>query len=255
MALCPKCYGILNFWNIKAECPHCGVNIPNYNWEARLDEDAENAIVAWKSFRRFTSNFKSALFGSKLRIVRFICTFLPLVALVLPLASYTLSIPFVDSAPQNMTLLDFTLNTLLTLNWGSLIKLTASSAIGTPVLFIMLAILLLYLAVIFGVLNFLFVLLKASKLKATGNVVLCVGSDLCFIVAGILFTLAMSMLSKTTVVFIQGSVQFGLFVGIALFTLNVVLNIIVNKSMKKQRLQQEAEDAAEAAASSEEAEA
>lgn len=246
MALCPKCYGILNFWDFKAECPHCGVNIPNYNWEARLDEDAENAVVAWKKFRRFTTNLKSALFGSKLRIVRFVCTFLPLIALVLPLASYTLSIPFVDSAPQNMTLLDFTLNTLLKLNWGSLIKLTASSAIGTPVLFIMLSVLLLYLAVVFGVLNFLFVLIKASSLKATGNVILCIGSDLCFIAAGVLFTAAMSMLGKTTVVFIQGSVQFGLFVGIALFTLNVVLNIIVNKTFKKERKEIELAEAEEA---------
>jgi hypothetical protein len=56
----------------------------------------------------------------------------------------------------------------------------------------------------------------------------------------------MSMLEKTTVVFIQGSVQFGLFVGIALFTLNVVLNIIINKSFKKQRLAQAEEDAKEA---------
>ncbi len=247
MALCPKCYGILNFWDVKAECPHCGVNIPNYNWEARLDEDAENAVVAWKKFRRFTTNLKSALFGSKLRIIRFVCTFLPLVALVLPLANYTLSIPFVDSAPQNMTLLDFTLNTLLNLNWGSLIKLTASSTIGTPVLFIMLAVLLLYLAVVFGVLNFLFVLLKAPSLKATSNVILCIGSDLCFIVSGILFTVAMSMLGKTSVVFIQGSVQFGLFVGIALFTLNVVLNIIVNKTFKKERKEIELAEAEETA--------
>lgn len=248
MALCPKCYGILNFWNIKAECPHCGVNIPNYNWEARLDEDAERAVGAWKKFRRFTSNLKSALFGSKIRIVRFVCTFLPLIALILPLAQYTINLPLVNSEQQNMTLLDFTLNSLLSLNWGSLIKLTSSDFIGTPVLFIMISVLALYLAVVFGVLNFLFVLLKAPSLKATGNVILCIGSDICFILAGVLFTVAMSMLEKTTVVFIQGSVQFGLFVGIALFTLNVVLNIIINKSFKKQRLAQAAEDAEEAEA-------
>ena len=87
MSACPHCGKILNFWNIKAECPHCGVNIPNYNWEERLDEDARNAEIAWSKFRKFTGNFKSALFGSKFRIIRFIFTFMPLIALVLPLAN------------------------------------------------------------------------------------------------------------------------------------------------------------------------
>lgn len=237
MSLCPKCYGVLNFWNVKAECPYCGVNIPNYNWEERLDRDAENAEKAWVKFRRFTGNFKSALFGNKLRIVRFVCTFLPLIALVVPLASYTLNIPFINSAEQNMTLLDFTLNTLLSLNWGSLIKLTASPTLGNAVLVLVASVLCLYLAVIFGVLNFLFVLIKAPSLKAGFNITLCVGSDLCFIFAGILFTIATTLANDSTA-FITGNLEFGLFVGIALFTLNVVLNTVINKSFKKQRAEQ-----------------
>ena len=60
MALCPNCYAILNFWDVKAECPHCGVNIPNFNWEGRLEEDAKNAEIAWVKFRQFTGNFQSA---------------------------------------------------------------------------------------------------------------------------------------------------------------------------------------------------
>ena len=239
MALCPKCSHVLNFWNIKAECPYCGVNIPNYNWEERLDEDARNAEVAWAKFRKFTGNFKSALFGNKLRIVRFICTFLPLIALVLPLANYTMNLPFINGASTKLSLLDFTLNTLLTLNWGSLISLVSSQSLGVPVLFLMLAILLLYLAVVFGVLNFIFVLIKAPSLKAGANMVLCIGSLLCFVFAGVFFTVAVSQIGATSAVFINGSVQYGLFVGIALFGLNVALNTIINKGFKKQRAEQE----------------
>lgn len=239
MALCPKCNNILNFWNVKAECPYCGVNIPNYDWEGRLDADAANAEVAWKKFRKFTGNFKSALFGSKLRIVRFICTFLPLIALVLPLANYSMTLPFISSSATNMTLLDFSMNTLLSLNWGSLIGLVSSESLGSPVLLIMLAILLLYLAVVFGVLNFVFVLAKASSLKAGANMVLCIGSTACFALAGIFFTIAVSMVSSSSVQFITGTIQYGLFVGIALFTLNIVLNTIVNKGFKKQLKEQE----------------
>ena len=70
MAFCPKCGRHLNIWHIKAECPTCGVNIPNYDWEGRLNEDAEKAKIAWSKFNKFTGNFKSALFGNKLRIIR-----------------------------------------------------------------------------------------------------------------------------------------------------------------------------------------
>jgi hypothetical protein len=238
VALCPNCYEILNFWDIKAECPHCGVNIPNFNWEGRLDEDAENAAKAWVKFRRFTGNFKSALFGSKLRILRFICTFLPLLALVLPLASYSITLPFIGESQQSFTLLDFTLNKFLTLDWFSLINLSGAEHLGTATLLIILSVLLLYLAVVFGVLNFLFVLIKAPSLKAGTNIVLCVLSDLCFILPGIFFTAATNMVADTSAPFINGSIQFGLLVGIALFTLNVVLNSIVNKTMKKQRAEQ-----------------
>lgn len=238
MAFCPKCGRHLNIWHIKAECPTCGVNIPNYDWEGRLDEDARNAEIAWSKFHKFTGNFKSALFGSKMRVMRFIFTFVPLVALILPLASYSINLPFVSAEAVNMTLVDFTMNTLLTLNWGSLISLISSDFIGAPSGMLMIAILLLYLAVVFGVLNFVFVLLRAPKLKAGFNITMCVLSALCFALAGILFTLCVSQVADTTIGFISGSVQYGIFVGIALFTLNIVLNAITNKSFKKERREQ-----------------
>ncbi len=239
MAFCPKCGRHLNIWHVKAECPSCGVNIPNFDWEGRLNEDAEEAAIAWSKFNKFTGNFKSALFGNKLRIIRFIFTFVPLIALILPLANYSINLPFVYAESVNMTLVDFTLNTLLKLNWGSLITLISSGLIGAPTGMLMIAILLLYLAVVFGVLNFIFVLLRAPKLKAGFNITMCVLSTICFTSAAVLFTLCVSMISDTTIAFISGSVQYGIFVGIALFTLNIVLNTITNKGFKKQRTEQD----------------
>ena len=96
MSYCPHCFKQLHFWDIKAECPHCGTNIPNYDWENMLERDAKKAEAAWASFRVFTTNFKSALFGNKLRIIRFIFTFVPLVVLVLPVASYIFNLPFLS---------------------------------------------------------------------------------------------------------------------------------------------------------------
>lgn len=234
MALCPKCYGILNFWDVKAECPHCGTNIPNYNWEQRLDDDAAHAEIAWKKFRRFTGNLKSALFGSKFRILRFVCTFLPLVVLILPLAEFSVNLPFVNADEQTFTLLEFSMNTLLKLNWGSLLNIISSQSLGAPVIMLIASLLCLYLAVVFGVLNFVFILIKAPSLKAGANIVLCLLSDLCFASAGVLFTIAASLIRNNSVAFLSGNIQFGLFVGIALFTLNVILNIATNKSFKKE---------------------
>ncbi len=238
MAFCPKCGRHLNIWHIKAECPTCGVNIPNYDWEGRLNDDAEKAKIAWSKFNKFTGNFKSALFGSKLRIIRFIFTFVPLVALILPLANYTINLPFVYADSVNMTLVDFTLNSLLSLNWGSLVSLISSDFIGKSTGMLIVAILLLYLAVLFGILNFVFVLLRAPKLKAGFNISMCVLSTICFALAAVLFTLCVSSVSNTSIGFISGSVQYGIFVGIALFALNVILNTIINKGFKKQRTEQ-----------------
>lgn len=239
MANCPHCGRVLNFWNVKAECPDCGINIPNYDWEGRLDEDARNAEIAWVKFRKFTGNFKSALFGNKLRIIRFICTFVPLVALVLPLANYSVTLPFLWSGERSFTLLDFTLNTLLKLNWGSLIGLVSAEFLGSALGFLFVAILLLYLAVVFGVLNFVFVLIRAPKLKAGFNISMCAASTLCFTLAAIFFMICVSIIAPSTVAVISGSLQFGIFVGIALFTLNLVLNSVVNKGFKKQLAEQE----------------
>lgn len=233
MANCPKCGYHLKPWDIKAECPQCGVNIPNYNWEERLDRDAANAEIAWIKFKKFTGNFKSALFGSKLRIIRFIFTFVPLSVLILPLANYSLNLPFY-TGESKFTLLDFSLNSLLSLNWGALLKLVLSDFIGSSILMLFIGILLTYLAVVFGVLNFIFILIKAPKLTTNTNTAMCAASTLCFIFAAILFAVAMSSTASTTIVFISGSLQYGIFIGIGLFALNAFINIAVGKGFKKQ---------------------
>ena len=50
---CPNCGEKLKIYHIKAECPHCKANIPNYNWEARLEEDS---AIAEANSLHFTKN-------------------------------------------------------------------------------------------------------------------------------------------------------------------------------------------------------
>ena len=235
MANCPHCFKHLNFWNVKAECPYCGVNIPNYDWENMLEADAKKAEAAWAKFRVFTGNFKSSLFGNKLRIIRFIFTFVPLVVLVLPVASYIFNLPFLSDETTKVSLLDFTLNKLLNINWGSIINLVKLDEFGVSFAMIFISLLLLYLAVVFGVLNFVFILISAPSLKATVNCVLCAGSTLCFIISPVLYTIAVNNFGNSALPIFSGNVHFGIIIGIVLFTFNFTLNFITNKSMKKER--------------------
>ena len=235
MANCPHCYKHLKFWHIKAECPFCGTNIPNYDWENMLETDAKKAEAAWAKFRIFTGNFKSSLFGNKLRIARFIFTFVPLIVLVLPIGSYLFNLPFLSEETTKFSLLDFTLNTLLSINWGSILSLVTLEGLGVNFAMIFTALLLLYLAVVFGVLNFVFILISAPSLKATVNCILCAGSSVCFILSPVLYTVALNNFQNIGLNLFSGGIHFGIFVGIFLFGLNLTLNIITNKSMKKER--------------------
>lgn len=85
MAKCPKCGAKLHWYDFRAECKHCGVNIPNYKWEERLENDADTAETSFAKLHYKMSNFKYGTVGSPLMIVRLVFTLLPLVALVVPL--------------------------------------------------------------------------------------------------------------------------------------------------------------------------
>lgn len=84
MATCPNCGKKIPWWNIKAECKYCGVSIPNFNWVDRLEEDNKKADAAFTVFYRTMNRVRYSLFGTKLRIVRFVLTFLPAVAFIIP---------------------------------------------------------------------------------------------------------------------------------------------------------------------------
>lgn len=47
MAKCPKCGAKLHWYDFRAECKHCGVSIPNYKWEERLENDADTAETSF----------------------------------------------------------------------------------------------------------------------------------------------------------------------------------------------------------------
>lgn len=100
MAKCPKCGAKLHWYDFRAECKHCGVNIPNYKWEERLENDADTAETSFAKLHYKMSNFKYGTIGSPLMIVRLVFTLLPLVALVVPLDKNTLCFPFYEKTEE-----------------------------------------------------------------------------------------------------------------------------------------------------------
>lgn len=233
-AKCPECGHTLKLWNAKAECPKCGTNIPNYQWEKRLNEDADIAENAFAKMHYKTANFKSAVAGSKLRIVRLVMTFAPLIALVLPLYDFTLSLPF-RHTEESVSFLTFILNYLLKVDIGSVLKLLGGEVLGGATLKVVIACVLLLVAVVCGVSNFFVLLISGIKMRYRLNIALNFISTISWGLAAVFFaqfTSACTALGGGIVT--ECSLGIGFVVGCVLFAVNFVLNLVVGKGLKKQ---------------------
>ena len=233
-AKCPECGCELKIWNIKAECPECGVNIPNHKWQERLESDANTAERAFAQFHYKLANFKSAVVGSKLRIARLILTFAPLIALVLPLYNFKLTLPFYNGE-KTVSFLTFVLDYLLETDIGSVLKLVGGEVVGNAALMVLIACVLLLLAVVCGVLNFFVLLIAGIKLKYVFNVVLNAISTVCWAIAAIFFVQFSNICTALGGgIVTECSIGIGFLVGVALFLVNLTLNIVVGKGLRKQ---------------------
>ena len=168
---CPNCGHSLKIWDVKAECPECGINLPNYQWEERLEDDSNTAERTFAQLHYKVANFKSAVAGSKLRIVRLVMTFAPLIALVLPLYKFTITMPFYTDT-RSVSFLTFVLDYLLKTDIGSVLKLLGGEVMGEAALMVVVACFLLLFAVVCGVLNFFVLLIADIKLKYIFNIIL-----------------------------------------------------------------------------------
>lgn len=237
-AKCPSCGHTLRLWNVKAECPKCGVNIPNHQWEKRLNDDADFAEKAFAKMHYKIKNFKSSVAGSKLRIVRLIMTFAPLLALVLPLYNFKLTLPFY-TGEKSVSFLTFILDYLLETDIGSVIKLLGGEVLGSATLMVVIACVLMLLAVVFGVLNFFVLLIAGINMKYVFNIVLNALATACWVAAAVFFALfTNSCTALAGGIITECSLGFGFIVGTILFAINVILNIIVGKGLKKQMNEQ-----------------
>ncbi len=225
MARCPHCSYKLSIIDIKAECPVCKVNIPNYDWEGRLENDAANASASFKIFRRKTSAFKSCLFGSKFRTARFVLTFAPLLFFLFPMFTVITSLPFANGS-EGVSMLGIILDVVNgKYDLGSMLSFVSLEKAGGGFAALYIALLFVLLGIVFGVLNFFVLLISGFNYHAKGNIACCVLSLAFFIGAVALIIVSGALLSANAGDVVAVKLSFSLFIGIALFTVNLIMNI------------------------------
>lgn len=236
-AKCPSCGEKLHWYDFRAECKHCGANIPNYDWENRLEADADAAEDSFARLHYHTRNFKSATVGSPIRIIRLVCTLLPLVALVVPLLNATFAFPFREGT-ESISFLTFVMNYLVKYDIGSVFKLLSGEILGGAFQNLLLSVLMALVAVAAGVLNFFAVLIGAINLRWLFNVILNSISLVTWGLSALFLSQFTAATADLSVGLFSGSVSPFYLVGIGLFLLDLVIDIVVGISLKKQKAAQ-----------------
>ena len=258
---CPNCGKKLHFWNIKAECSACGVSIPNFDWEARLEEDNRNAEKAFGVFNRTLSRMAYSMWGTKLRIARLVLTFLPAVGFILPWSnikgtgsSFVLSILAFDGSKS---LIDF-----FKAFFGDVGLFTTTMGMegyGGPVTLGVIGYFLFLLSALFIVIAFFMVLIRCKNSKTKTTIVFDVLSVMASVAAVICFTvggqrgadLGAFSFGGNAALAPSGSIGWGYFVALLLLLVATGMNIAVVKAPAKSDEQLENERLARVAAKEE----
>lgn len=241
---CPNCGRKLKWYEIKAECKECGVSIPNFNWEARLEEDAKRAEEQSLKFHRGVSLFTYSVWGTKLRIARILLSFVPIVGFIVPWAALK----------SNVGSVGFDLLGLFT-EGRSLLELFQSFFGNTdlyftnmayegysgPVSYAMFGILLMVLTLLMAVIAFFLILITNKKPKSKAMVVFDLLSVGCCIAAAVMFTLSAKAAGNVTaftfgdlpMMNAGGGVMWGFFVALALLCVATVSNFLVARAPAK----------------------
>lgn len=256
-SVCPNCGKKLHFYNVKADCSQCGVSIPNFNWEKRLEEDNANAEKKFQSFYRFGNRFAYSIWGTKLRIVRIILSFLPAVGFLLPWATLKS-----DAGSVGLDLFGMTCDTSLIdlfkdffANSGVYFANMGYENYAGTLFYAMLALVFMLLSAIFIIVAFFMILFKTKKPNTKAMAVMDVLSVSSAIVSSVLVTLGVNVASAETAVNfgtvplynISGGVAWGFYVALALLVAATVINILVAKApaktdeqLEEERLQRKA---------------
>lgn len=227
MARCPKCNRKLHIWNVKAECPDCGVNIANYDWENRLEQDSIAAEAAFAKLHESMRRFKFSFVGTKLRIARIPISVLPLFSFLLPLGTLAVSIPFFEKT-FSLNAITIVMN-ILNFDIMGIFKAPSSEIIGDAALMFMLSLLFVVLSALSLLVSLVFLLLNFKKFNSKGLFVTNLVASLMMFASAFCFnSLSSAMAASTLSDAVSCAPSWGVFVSGALFLASSITNLIVS---------------------------
>ncbi len=229
MARCPKCNRKLHIWNVKAECPDCGVNIANYDWENRLEQDAIEAEIAFAKLRETLRRFKYSFVGTKLRIARIPISVLPLFTFLLPLGTIAVSIPFYESGNITLNAISIVMN-ILNFDIGGILKAPSSAVTGDTALNFVLALLLVVLSVLSLLVSLVFLLLNFKKFNSKGLFITNLVASAMMFASSYFFTQFSAMMEAGSLADVISNCgpSWGVYVSGAAFLFSAITNLIVS---------------------------
>lgn len=227
MARCPKCNRKLHIWNIKAECPDCGVNIANYDWENRLEQDAIEAEAAFAKLHETMRKFKYSFVGTKLRIARIPISVLPLFSFLLPLGTLAVAIPFCEET-FSLNAITIVMN-ILNFDIMGIFKAPGSEIIGDAALQFMLSLLFVVLSALSLLVSLVFLLLNFKKFNSKGLFITNLVASIMMFASAFCFNNLSSMMAASSLSdAVSCAPSWGVFVSGALFLVSSITNLIVS---------------------------
>lgn len=240
---CPNCGKKLHWYDVKAECSNCGISIPNFNWEERLEADNELAERKFASFYRGLNRLAYSIWGTKLRIARIVLSVLPAIGFILPWATLKS-----DAESVGLDLFGMTCSKSLIDLFGDFFGNTnlyitnmGYEGFSGTLSFTMYAVLCMVLSLLFAVIAFFLILIlaKHSKTKAITvfeclSVASAVASAVCFTlgVKGAPDELGINF-GSFPVYNATGGVAWGFYVALVLLLVAVGINAAVAKAPAK----------------------
>ena len=231
MANCPKCNAKLKITDWRPECPKCGVNMVYYGMEDRLLADAEKAEAEHAKFQKGLDRVKASTIGGKRQIIRIVLSIIPVLGLLLPLASVTVkNIPFHEDKVTSVnliTLIDYFTGML---DFDGLLTVMGNKVVGTTFIMFAASIICLLLSVVVGIVNFGRNFCSSQPSSCKKNMIVSIVSMLLAVASGVTFAVFASGIVKAFPDFVDASVGFGIFVTAALHLPVIILNATMVKN-------------------------
>lgn len=229
MAKCPHCGYKLKIWDVKAECPACKVNIPNYDWINRLEQDSIAAEAAYAKMRRKVVLLKYAMAGTKLRIARLPLSFAPLFSFLLPLFGVSFYLPYFEGF-NSYNIITLTAQ-VLGFDFGAIPGFIASPVLGGAMLRLLGALALVYISLLsLPLVSLVFLLTNYRNLNSKGLFVTNLIAAICMFGSVFLFESFSALQQASTVNAFSAKVGWGLYVSAGLFLASSIINYFVAKS-------------------------